>query len=340
MPQKVRTLTLLGASVIVIAGSGTIMMAAKPAAAVEATDRAEVSALWRNPADIAARNLFYGAGGEADQPHGPYTFEEEDMDGSNPKYVVRDRDNVKWTVKIGMEARPENAAARLVWAAGYFANEDYFLPQMQIAGMPVKVKRGQKMVGPDGMLTNARLKRHLADEKNVGNWEWDGPFAGTRELNGLKVMMALMNNWDLKDVNNKVYGERGSKDRIYMVSDLGASFGTTGLSYPFKRSKDDLQEYEKSKFILRMTPEAVDFGTPSHPAWEYAGHPRSFIRRTHLDSVVQNIPRDDARWIGDVLSKLSNGQIRDAFKASGYSDAEVDGFSKVVEGRIAELKSL
>jgi hypothetical protein len=340
MPQKVRTLTLLSTSLIIIAGTATTVRAAKPATAVVSAEHVDVSALWRDPGDLASRNLYYGAGGEADQPHGPYTFVEEDMDGSNPKYVVRDRDNVKWTVKIGMEARPENAATRLVWAAGYFTNEDYFLPQMQIAEMPAKVKRGQKMIGPDGTLTNARLKRHLADEKNAGNWEWNGPFAGTRELNGLKVMMALMNNWDLKDGNNKIYSEKGSKDRIFMVSDLGASFGATGLSYPFRRSKDNLREYEKSKFILRMTPEAIDFRTPSHPSWEYADFPRSFIRRAHLDSIVHNIPRDDARWIGDVLAKLSDDQIRDAFRASGYSDVEVDGFSKVIQGRIAQLKSL
>jgi hypothetical protein len=340
MPQKVRTLTLLSFSMIAIAGSATFMRAAKPAAAVISNERVDVSALWRDPADIASRSLYFGAGGEADQPHEPYTFVEEDMDGSNPKYVVRDRDNVKWTVKIGMEARPENAATRLVWAAGYFTNEDYFLPVMQIEGMPAKVKRGQKMIGPGGTLTNARLKRHLSDEKNVGNWEWDGTFAGTRELNGLKVMMALINNWDLKDVNNKIYSEKGSKDQIYMVSDLGASFGAAGLSFPFKRSKDNLEQYEKSKFVLRMTPQAIDFATPHHPSWEYADYPRSFIRRTHLDNIVHNIPREDARWIGEVLSKLSNDQIRDAFRASGYSDAEVDGFSGVVEGRIAQLKTL
>ncbi len=276
MPQRVRTLTLLSVSVIAIAGSATIVSAAKPAAAVASTERVDVSALWRDPGDIASRNLYYGAGGEADQPHGPYTFEEEDMDGSNPKYVVRDRDNVKWTVKIGLEARPETAATRLVWAAGYFTNEDYFLPQMQIAEMPAKVKRGQKMIGSGGTLTNARLKRHLADEKNVGNWEWDGLFAGTREQNGLKVIMALLNNWDLKDVNNKIYSEKGSKDRIYMVADLGASFGATALSFPFKRSKDNLQEFEKSQFILRMTPEAIDFATPHHPP----GNMRTFHGRS------------------------------------------------------------
>ena len=55
-------------------------------------------------------------------------------------------------------------------------------------------------------------------------------FTGTRELNGLRVMMALINNWDLKDENNAIYREKPVRDQIYEVSDLGASFGTTGRS--------------------------------------------------------------------------------------------------------------
>jgi len=30
-------------------------------------------------------------------------------------------------------------------------------------------------------------------------WDWSkNPFKGTRELNGLKVMMVLLNNWNLR----------------------------------------------------------------------------------------------------------------------------------------------
>ena len=36
---------------------------------------------------------------------------------------------MKWRVKLGVEARPETVASRLVWAVGYYANEDYFLPE-------------------------------------------------------------------------------------------------------------------------------------------------------------------------------------------------------------------
>ena len=89
------------------------------------TARRESAVLWRDPVDLSSRNLFYGPGGEKHQPHGPFTFVEEDMNGTNPKYIVRDRDKVKWTVKLGLEARPETVASRLVWAAGYPVAEEF-----------------------------------------------------------------------------------------------------------------------------------------------------------------------------------------------------------------------
>ena len=54
------------------------------------------------------------------------------MNGSNPKFDVVDEDGVRWRVKMGVEAGPETAASRLVGRAGYFANEDYFMPVLHV----------------------------------------------------------------------------------------------------------------------------------------------------------------------------------------------------------------
>jgi hypothetical protein len=300
--------------------------------------------LWRNPGDIASRNLYYGPGGEKDQPHGPFTFVKEDLDGSNPKFVVRDPDGVKWKVKLGEEARPETVAARLVWAVGYFANEDYFLPKIQVAAMP-RLRRGQKRVEPGGIVRNVRLKRYLKDEKKIGEWSWHvDPFSNTRELNGLRVMMALINNWDLKDENNSVYEKNGHGQdgprQIYMVSDLGASFGSTGFGATRAGSKGNLQAYRRSKFISRVTPEYVDFNVPTRPALIHLVYPPEFIRRLGLRWIGKRVSRTDARWMGEMLARLSPDQIHDAFRAAGYSPQDVEAFSKIVEGRIAALNEL
>ena len=189
MSHKTRGLALWTAvsflSLPLIAGDGK---AVKATTVRVETARSESAVLWREPADLASRNLFYGPGGEQDQPKGPFTFVEEDLNGTNPKYIVRGVDKVKWTVKLGMEARPETVSTRLVWAVGYSASEDYFLQDLQVDGMPAHLKRGGNLVGPGGTMHAARLKRHNEDQKNLGIWSWrDGPWTDTRELNGLKV---------------------------------------------------------------------------------------------------------------------------------------------------------
>ena len=299
--------------------------------------------LWVQPASIANRDLFHGPGGRDHEPHTTFTFLREDLNGTNPKFDVRDEDGTKWRVKLGAEAKPEIAASRLLWAIGYFANEDYFLPDLRVKDMK-GLKRGQHLLGPDGSMKSVRLKRFLRDEKKIGNWHWrSNPFIGTHEFNGLRVMMALMNNWDLKDENNAVYQETTSAavpELHYMVSDLGATFGTTGLSYRGSSSKGNLTAYASSKFIKKVSAHYVDFNVPTRPnLWRLVSL-KEFVSRVRLEWIGWHIPRADARWVGQLLSQLSRDQVRQAFQAAGYFPDDVDRFTDVVEKRIEELKSL
>ena len=210
--------------------------------------------------------------------------------------------------------------------------------------MPLHLHRGQKLVALDGSMHNARLKRYLRDEKKVGDWQWEqNPFTGKRELTGLRVMMGFINNWDLKDDNNAVYEERregSDPERIYMVSDLGASFGTPGLTWPLKRTRGNLGTYQHSKFIAKVTPSYVDLRTPARASLYFLATPREYRIRLRLRWIGKHIPREDVRWIGQLLTRVSPDQIRDAFRAAGYPPEEVEGFTKVIQGRIAELDDL
>jgi hypothetical protein len=295
--------------------------------------------LWKNPADLESRDLFYGPGGRDHAPHGTFTFVKEDLQGTSPKFIVKDQDGTKWKVKLGMEARPETVASRIVWAVGYYANEDYFVADLEVHGMPADLHRGRDLVDADGSVHNVRLKRESADEKKAGNWRWrHDAFSGTREWNGLRSLMAVINNWDLKDVNNAIYQEGG--ERIYSVSDLGASFGCAGRCWPREQTKGDLQKYAASRFILRVTPDTVDFASPARPRYVYLVNPKEYLSRIRLEWIGKNVPRADAKWMGRLLARLSPQQIHDAFRAAGYSPREVDEFSNVVARRIAALTDL
>ena len=321
---------------------------------VEVTGSATV-VLWRNPVDVAARDLLYGPGGKSHEPRGTMTFVEEDRDGSNPKFDVRDNDGVKWKVKLAEEVRSETAASRLIWAAGFTTNEDYYVGELRVSEMPDRLHRGQKYVDRDGTVHHARLKRDVHGMEKAGIWHWrNNPFRDTREMNGLRVMMALINNWDLKDINNAVYRQRkvptkegatadSSKtepeyESVYVVADLGASFGNIGLGHP--HFKDNLAAYSRSKFITQVAEDYVDFSTPGRPGLAVLINPHEYFMRVKMRWLGRRIPRADARWMGQVLAQLSPAQIRDAFRAAGYSAQEIEGFASVVQNRIAELNRL
>jgi hypothetical protein len=311
---------------------------------VETTDHG-VAVLWREPSNIASRDLFYGQGGVNRQPHGRFTFGKEDLEGSNPKFTVTDSDGVKWKVKLGSETRPETAASRLVWAAGYSTDEDYFMARLRVENMTTPLHRGRKLMAPDGSFPNVRLKREGKDREKLGNWRWrDNPFNGTRELNGLRVLMALINNWDLKDSNTAMYrrkdGEDGSPESVYVVSDLGASFGGIGLQPDRSKEKGNLNLYRHSRFITSLTTESVSFATPGRATIWAIFNPHEYFSRWGIRRIGRDIPRSDAQWMGQVLSRLSHQQLCDAFRAAGYSPEEVEGFTQVLERRITRLNRL
>ncbi|MGH9540203.1 MAG: hypothetical protein ACRD3H_19920, partial [Terriglobales bacterium] len=244
----------------------------------------EDTILWREPRDIASRNLLYGSGGEQHEPHGTMKFTDEDHAGSNPKFYVRDHEGTKWTAKLGVEAKPETAAAHLLWAVGYFTDEDYFVREMKVEGLPAHLQRGQNLVESNGTIENVRLERHPKGSKKLGNWKWQhNPFSNSRQLNGLRVMVALMNSWDLKDENNAIYQREDEGGRkIYAISDLGASFGTTGYSWTQAMAKGNLKSYRHSKFISKIRPEFVDFNVPTRPALIYFFNLPGLIKRLQM----------------------------------------------------------
>lgn len=294
--------------------------------------------IWRDPGDVSKLDLFYGAGGKEDAPDagGHYVFQKEDMSGTNPKFDVVDDQGRTWRVKLGPEAQPETAATRLLFAAGYFVDEDYSLTQIKVEKLP-HLKRGRQFVSDDGTVRGARLELRRKDIKNLGEWDWfDNPFKGTKELNGLHVMMCLINNWDLAMDNNSIYAV--GNERRFLASDVGASFGKTGDSNA--RSKSKLTDYEKSKFVEKVSGDHVDFVMHSRPFFLTVINHGNYHRRTRMEEIGKDVPIADAKWLGRLLGQLSREQIHDCFRAAGYEAEVADGFTAAVQKRIAELNGL
>lgn len=276
--------------------------------------------LWREPNDIGSRDLLLGPGGAAMKPDlSRVTFIKEEKGGYSKKYRVKDGQGRVWVAKIGKEAQSETAAVRLVWAAGYVTEINYLVPSLTIDGK--------------GTFENVRLEARPESVERFDEWAWtENPFVGKRELQGLKVLMALMENWDLKDENNKIIAVRnGNRNELhYIVSDLGTTFGKTGgqkspmaFIRSIKGSRNEPDDYVSDEFIDEVRGNTVRL--------DYDGKNADLMR---------DITIADARWIGGLLARLSDQQIEDAFRAANYRPEEVRLLTGAVRKRINELVKL
>jgi len=318
---KVKTTLLVVLSLIIL------IMPSLPGLAQDATRQAQNTSikddknkktytgtpvLWREPTDIESRNLLLGAGGEAMKPDlSSVTFVEEKTGGYSTKYRVRDGAGNEWIAKLGKEAQPDTAANRLLWAVGYEPEIAYLVPHLTIVGK--------------GTFDNVRLEARPKAVKRISTWKWDdNPFKGTRELQGLKIMMALINNWDMKDANNQILassGDTSGGELRYIISDLGGSFGKTGGF--ISRSRNKPSDYVKADFVKAVNGNRVDVN--------YGGKNKKLFG----DLTVQ-----DAKWIAGYLSRLSDEQIKDAFRAANYSPEAVEQLARAVRERIDELTKI
>jgi hypothetical protein len=291
------------------------------------------SAIWRDPGDVGSRDLSKGPGVP---PSPPFTFVEEHDSGSQPCVSVRDAGGREWRVKWGDEVRTETFGTRLAWALGFFAEQTHFLASGTIAGAH-DLRRAAACVGDDGGFRDARFELSeagVAKHFDAHSWAWnDNPFVGARELNGLKILMMLLSNWDNKDVrdvargsNTAIFEHRlanGVVEARYLIIDWGAALGAWG-SNVVQRGRWDPEAYaaQNEVFITGVEDGIV--------RWGYQGQ-----RTTDLTS---DISPADVRWFVGLAGRLSDEQLRDGFRASGASPEEVEQFTRSVRARFEKLR--
>jgi hypothetical protein len=290
--------------------------------------------LWRNPGAIEKLDFVGGSGGRSRAPRPPFVFIEEDLGGSSPKIKVKDANGAEWNVKWGEEVNAEIVASRLAWAAGYFVEPSYFLARGKIRGVK-GLKRAEKFVASDGSFAKARFELREKRAKYVKGpgWTWsDNPFAGTRELDGLKIVVMLTSNWDTKDARDANRGSNtaiieypsGGTEARYLVTDWGASMGRWGGL--IRREKWDCEGYAED------TPKFVKGVKNNMVAWGYSGQ--------HTPDITDNISVSDVKWCLQYIGRISDRQISAALRAAGATPGEVKCFSKAIRARINQLKNL
>ena len=251
--------------------------------------------LWSEPTDIAQRDLFWGGSRRAEAPSTDdvYTVLSLDKTGYSRGYDVKGADGREWAVKVGDEVQSEIVLSRIFWALGYYQPQTFYVTGWQLAGEWEK----------EGEPARFRLQ---SDHESDGEWAWlENPFAGTRPLQGLVAISLVLNNWDLKTSNNRVYrlrDDHAEPAKRYVVQDLGDSLGKArGLPH-FRGTRNDIEDYEDLTLIRKVDGSKVQL--------DYKGQ--------HTD-ILKKLSPADIVWGCELLNRLSDAQLDDALRAADYA---------------------
>lgn len=291
---------------------------AQPRTAIEH----QLAELWQEPTDLLQKDLFYGPGGAALAPQatdGSYEFVAFKTSGTNPGYDVKDGSGRMWSVKLGIEAQPEVTTSRILWAMGFPQPVQYFVHQFTLTGQDGGVKQ------------TARFRTETDEWKAAGDWSWyENPFMNTPQFRGLVVAQLILNNWDLKTPNNRLYESTDSTarpQRLFMVRDVGASLGHSKQARFFKLlgtpgqqgSKNDIEGFEQQGFITKVDGEKLTF--------DYRGMNQALVDRVTVPDVI---------WACEMMAKIPDGHWQAAFKAGAFPQEDADRFIRKIKEKIAQ----
>jgi hypothetical protein len=211
--------------------------------------------------------------------------------------------------------------SRILWALGYHQPPTYYIAKWTMTG------------GPAGVEQPARFRPRLPGWKLEGDWDWyENDFIETQPFQGLIVANVLLNNWDWKTSNNKIYAIGGADGaparRIFVVQDLGASLGRTAYprvlgwfptQYVKQGSRNNLEDFEAQGFIKRIDGDQVEF--------DYRG-----IHKSLLDLVTPQ----DVVWTARLMSRVTDAQWGDVFRAAGYDQDQAARYIAKIKSKVAE----
>jgi hypothetical protein len=296
-------------STLLLACAGGLSSSA--VAASEPRERVPLAQLWVEPGP-EPRDLFWGVGGPPMAPPADalYTLDDRDDSGFSVGYDVTAPDGVEWSAKVGPEAQTEVVVSRILWGLGYHQPPIYYLPSFTTVDERGRQRRHSE----------ARFRPKLDRLSREGSWPWaDNPFNGTRQLQGLLVVLLMLNSTDLKDSNNEIYDLAEAwhgASRWYVVRDLGAALGETGKLYP---RRNWLEGFEQSGFLLRSRAGEL--------AFDYQG------RHQHLLATLETA---DVRWASERMQRLTDAQLRDAFRAGNYAPDIADRYIRRIRQKVAD----
>jgi hypothetical protein len=155
---------------------------------------------------------------------------------------------------------------------------------------------------------------------------------GSHELNGLKILMMLVSNWDNKDVrdvargsNTAIFEHRINREELearYLIIDWGAALGSWGNNV-LKRGRWDPEAFasQNALFITGVNEGVVQ--------WGYQG------QRTA--DVAYGITVESLEWFDRRAQSITDDHVRAALIASGASEDETSRFTAALRERLDQI---
>jgi hypothetical protein len=292
--------------------------------------------LWRTPREATLQDWTCGFAGCDHAPAPPFYFVREDKEGTSAKVSVKDANDRSWSVKFGGKVVPECFASRFVSALGYAVEPSYYVGAGTLEGAP-RLRRAQRMLKADGSFERARFQ--LRDGKELQflkgqAWSMaDNPFRGSHEFAGLRTLIMLLSNWDIKDsrdgqeeANTAVFraGSTGHLELLYSFFDWGSTLGRWGGV--MRRTRSDC-----SGFVLD-TPALVSGVHGNIVEWGYSGK--------RARDVTDAITVEDLKWLAPYLERITDTEIRAGLKASGATERQTTCWAGALTDRMQQLEAV
>ncbi len=219
-----------------------------------------------------------------------------------------------------------------VAALGYYADPTVFVAHGKVEGV-TSLKRAAGFIQPDGSFSNGSLERRHGSLKSMTqDWAWNrNPFLGTKEFQGLKVLVMLLSNWDNKDARDRWVGSNtgiaertvnGRIQLIYRVKDWGQGLGAWGTDQRPKGWNCAAFTAQTKSFLQGREGQYLRFG--------FTGQ--------HTDDFKNDITVEDVRWLMHYLGRVTDTQLQNGLKASGATAEETACFATQLRERINQLQ--
>lgn len=161
--------------------------------------------------------------------------------------------------------------------------------------------------------------KEFDDDDDIGGWDYNSlNHDKLREVRGMAVLNAWLDNWDTRWANNRLFvlGEKEGDIRLKeVVSDLGALFGNSDgmVRMVHGKLKSGIYQNVPNDFHWTFThPQAP--GKTTVPI-------RNYMPVTSVKPFYE-MNLDDARWMARMIAQFTEPQIKEALIGAGY-DAPV-----------------